>query len=239
MEEKIRLAVYEEYSNILGIIAYKDNEKVYEEYFHKANKDESVHAFSMCKSLVSILIGIAIDKGYIESVHKKVLDYFPDYQLKRNQEQLLDVTIEDFLTMRVPYKFKYEPYTKVWGKCKDWGEPILEYVGGKEKIGEHFHYSTVGIQILSNILAKATGKNMKEFATEYLFKPLGIKEVPDAPIHDKESQDHFYKTRDIRGWVKDPSGNYTTGWGLSLTTDEWARIGLLVLNKGLYNGKRI
>ena len=78
MEEKIRLAVAEEYSNILGIIAYKDNEKVYEEYFRGAKKDESVHAFSMCKSLVSILIGIAIDKGYIESVHQKVLDYFPD-----------------------------------------------------------------------------------------------------------------------------------------------------------------
>lgn len=154
MEEKIRLAVAEEYSNILGIVAYKDNEKVYEEYFKGATKDESVHAFSMCKSLVSILIGIAIDKGYIESVHQKVLDYFPNYQLKRNQEQLKDVTIEDFLTMRVPYKFKYEPYTKVWGKCLDWGEPILELVGGKEKIGEHFHYSTVGIQILSNILQK-------------------------------------------------------------------------------------
>ena len=239
MEEKIRLVVAEEYSNILGIVAYKDNEKVYEEYFRGATKDESVHAFSMCKSLVSILIGIAIDKGYIESVHQKVLDYFPDYKLKRNQEQLKNVTIEDFLTMRVPYKFKYEPYTKVWGKCLDWGEPILELVGGKEKIGEHFHYSTVGIQILSNILAKATGKNMKEFATEYLFKPLGIKEVPDAPIHDKESQDHFYKTRDIRGWAKDPSGNYTTGWGLSITTEEWVKIGLLVLNKGMYNNQRI
>ena len=62
-----------------------------------------------------------------------MLDYFPDYKLKRNQEQLKNVTIEDFLTMRVPYKFKYEPYTKVWGKCFDWGKPILELVGGKEK----------------------------------------------------------------------------------------------------------
>ena len=132
MEEKIKLVVAEEYSNILGIIAYKDNEKVYEEYFRGATKDESVHAFSMCKSLVSILIGIAIDKGYIESIHHKVLDYFPNYKLKRNQEQLKNVTIEDFLTMRVPYKFKYEPYTKIWGKCQDWGEPILELIGGKD-----------------------------------------------------------------------------------------------------------
>ena len=239
LNDKIRTVVKEEYSNILGIIAYKDNEKVYEEYFNDATKDESIHAFSMVKSLTSILVGIAIDKGYIKSVHQKVLDFFPDYQLKRNQEQLKDVTIEDFLTMRVPYKFKYEPYTKVWGGSLDWGEPILKLIGGKEKIGEHFHYSTVGIQILSNIIAKTTGKNLKEFATDYLFKPLGIKEVPDAPIHDKESQAEFYGARNVRGWAHDPSGNYTTGWGLSITTDEWARIGLLVLNKGVYNNQRI
>ncbi len=70
-------------------------------------------------------------------------------------------------------------------------------------------------------------------------EPLEIKNVPVAPVHDKESQDNFYKTRNIRGWAKDPSGNYTIGWGISLTTDEWARIGLLVLNNGVYKGKRI
>ena len=238
MRDKIRQIVYEEYSNTLGIVAYKDNKKVYEEYFNNATKDESIHTFSIAKSVVSILIGIAIDKGFIKSVNQKVLDFFPEYQLKRNQEQLKDVTIEDFLTMRVPYKYKYEPYTKAF-TSNDWGEFVLTQVGGKEQIGEKFHYSTIGIQILSNTIHKASKMNLKEFATKYLFEPLGIKPVLDADVHDKESQDHFYKTRDIRGWVKDPSGNYTTGWGLSLTTDEWARIGLLVLNKGLYNGKRI
>ena len=119
------------------------------------------------------------------------------------------------------------------------GRNCLEFVGGKEQIGEHFHYSTVGIQILSNIITKATDMNLKDFAQKYLFEPLEINYVPDAPIHNRESQDHFYKTRNIRGWAHDPSGNYTTGWGLSLTTDEWTRIGLLVLNNGIYNGKRI
>ena len=238
MKDKIRQIVYEEYSNKLGIVAYKDNKKVYEEYFHNATKDESIHTFSIAKSVVSILIGIAIDKGFIKSVNQKVLDFFPEYQLKRNQEQLKDVSIEDFLTMRVPYKYKYEPYTKAF-TSSDWGEFVLTQIGGKEQIGEKFHYSTIGIQILSNIIHKASGMNLKEFAIKYLFEPLEIKNVLDADVHDRESQDHFYKTRDIRGWVKDPSGNYTTGWGLSITTDEWARIGLLVLNKGLYNGKRI
>lgn len=238
MKEKIREIVCKEYENTLGIVMYKNNQKVYEEYFSGADQEESVHTFSIAKSIVSILVGIAIDKGYIEGVTQKVLDFFPDYKLKRNQEQLKELTIENFLTMTVPYKYKYEPYTKVFGS-ENWGEKVLELIGGKEQIGEHFHYSTMGIQVLSNILVKATGMSIKEFAQQYLFTPLGILDVPDAPVYDRESQDRFYKTRNIRGWAKDPSGFYTTGWGLSLTTDEFARIGILCLNKGMYNGKRI
>lgn len=238
MREKIREVVRKEYENTLGIVMYKNNQKVYEEYFNGADQEESVHTFSIAKSVVSILIGIAIDKGFIDGVTQKVLDFFPEYKLKRNQEQLKELTIENFLTMAVPYKYKYEPYTKVFGS-NNWGEKVLELIGGKEQIGEHFHYSTMGIQVLSNILAKATGMSLKEFAQEYLFTPLGIPEVPDAPVYDRESQARFYKTRNIRGWAKDPSGYYTTGWGLSLTTEEFARIGILCLNKGLYDGKRI
>ena len=238
MKDRIRDIVSKEYGNTLGIVMYKDNEKIFEEYFSGADKDESVHTFSIAKSVVSILVGIAIDKGYIESVNQKVLDFFPEYKLRRNQEQLRDLTIENFLTMTVPYKYKYEPYTKVFGS-DNWGEKVLELIGGKEQIGEKFHYSTMGIQVLSNILTKATGMSLKAFAQQYLFTPLGIPEVPDAPIYDRESQEKFYKTRNIRGWAKDPSGFYTTGWGLSLTTDEFAKIGLLCLNKGVYNGQRI
>jgi len=236
--DKIREIIGKEYANTLGIIAYKDGEKVIEEYFQDANAEESVHTFSIVKSIVGILVGIAIDQGYIEGVHQKVLDFFPDYKLKRNQEQLKDVTIENYLTMTVPYKFKSEPWTKIC-TSEDWGMKALEQVGGKEQIGERFHYSTLGIQILANILKEATGMNLKDFATKYLFEPLDIKEVPIAKVYDRASQEEFYKARDNRGWVKDPSGNYTTGWGLSLTTDDFAKIGLMVLNKGIYNGKRI
>lgn len=236
--EKIREIVGKEYANTLGIIAYKNGKKVIEEYFENAHENESVHTFSIVKSIVAILVGIAIDKGYLESVHQNVLDFFPEYKLRRNQEQLKDVTIENFLTMTVPYKFKSEPWTKVC-TSDDWGGKVLEQVGGKETIGERFHYSTLGIQVLSNVLSKSTGMTLKEFATKYLFEPLGIQDVPDANVYDRNSQAAYYKVRDNRGWVKDPSGYYTTGWGLSLTTDEFARIGWMVLNKGMYGGKRI
>lgn len=101
MIETIRQVVSEEYKNTLGIVVYKSGQKVLEEYFNGADRYESVHTFSMVKSIVAVLIGIAIDKGFIKDVEQKVLDFFPEYKLKRNQEQLKYVTIEHFLTMAV------------------------------------------------------------------------------------------------------------------------------------------
>ena len=238
MTDKIREVIEKEYSNTLGVVVYKSGEIILEEYFSGADRNESVHTFSMVKSIVALLVGIAIDKGFIKGVDQKVLDFFPEYKLKRNQEQLKDVTIENFLTMTVPYKFKSEPWTKVC-TSQDWGSKVMEMIGGKEQIGERFHYSTLGIQVLSNILSIASGMSLKDFATKYLFEPLGINDVPNANVVDRASQEAFNKERNNRGWVKDPSGFYTTGWGLSLTTDEFAKIGVMVLNKGMYNGQRI
>ena len=238
MTDKIREIIEKEYSNTLGVVVYKSGEIILEEYFSGADRNESVHTFSMVKSIVALLVGIAIDKGFIKGVDQKVLDFFPEYKLKRNQEQFKDVTIENFLTMTVPYKFKSEPWTKVC-TSQDWGSKVMEMIGGKEQIGERFHYSTLGIQVLSNVLSIASGMSLKDFATKYLFEPLGINDVPNANVVDRATQEAFNKERNNRGWVKDPSGFYTTGWGLSLTTDEFAKIGVMVLNKGMYNGQRI
>ena len=238
MTEKIREVIEKEYSNTLGVVVYKSGEVILEEYFSGADRNESVHTFSMVKSIVALLVGIAIDKGFIKGVDQKVLEFFPEYKLKRNQEQFKDVTIENFLTMTVPYKFKSEPWTKVC-TSQDWGSKVMEMIGGKEQIGERFHYSTLGIQVLSNVLSIASGMSLKDFATKYLFEPLGINDVPNANVVDRVTQEAFNKERNNRGWVKDPSGFYTTGWGLSLTTDEFAKIGVMVLNKGMYNGQRI
>lgn len=238
MTEKIREVIEKEYSNTLGVVVYKSGEVILEEYFSGADRNESVHTFSMVKSIVALLVGIAIDKGFIKGVDQKVLEFFPEYKLKRNQEQFKDVTIENFLTMTVPYKFKSEPWTKVC-TSQNWGSKVMEMIGGKEQIGERFHYSTLGIQVLSNVLSIASGMSLKDFATKYLFEPLGINDVPNANVVDRVTQEAFNKERNNRGWVKDPSGFYTTGWGLSLTTDEFAKIGVMVLNKGMYNGQRI
>ena len=237
MTDKLRELILKEYPNTLGLVVYRKGKKVIEEYFGSSHADASAHVFSITKSIVSLLFGIAEDRGLL-SVKDKVLKFFPDYEPKRRQPQLEELTIEHLLTMTAPFKYRYDPWKKVC-TSQDWGRTVLEFVGGKTAVGESFRYTTMGIQVLSDIFAAASGKSLNEFAEQELFKPLGIAPVPDAPIRDKASQREFSMATDLRGWARDPVGNYTTGWGLSLTANDMAKIGQLVLEKGCFEGKRI
>ena len=78
--------VSEKQSNICGIVALKNSETVYEDYWQGFEAQDAAHVMSVTKSVVSLLIGIAMDQGLIESVEQKVLDFFPDYTPKRGGE---------------------------------------------------------------------------------------------------------------------------------------------------------
>jgi CubicO group peptidase (beta-lactamase class C family) len=84
-EDKTNLAqrIMKENNNIVGIIIQKDKEVTYEQYFNGCHNHSYIHIYSVTKSIVSILIGIAIDKGYIQNVNQKILDFFPDYVIKK------------------------------------------------------------------------------------------------------------------------------------------------------------
>ena len=111
-------------------------------------------------------------------------------------------------------------------------------MGGKGEIGE-FKYTTVGLQVLSGILVKATSKTLIEFTNENLFDPLGIKKVQNTRINNKEEHLAFLKDKNVTGWVVDPVGINTAGWGLTLTTPDLLKLGKLYLNKGVWNNKQI
>ena len=227
--------------NIRQIVAYKDNILEIEEYREGFSKEDTMNVMSVTKSITSLLVGIAIDKGYIKSVDDFVMDYYKYiYTPKRGEKTIYTVTIKHLLTMMAPYKGKSEPWKKVC-MSDDWSLSILDSLGGRNSVTNEFRYHTLGTQILLGIIRISSRMNVLEFANEYLFKPLGIEPRVDANCKSKEDQFSYLMNKGPHGkvWFMDPTDMPTAGWGLSLSAYEMAQIGLLVLNKGLYNNVRV
>lgn len=228
-------------TNIRQIVAYKDNSLEIEQYYEGFTKEDTMNVMSVTKSITSLLVGIAIDKGYIKSVEDYVMDYYKDvYTPKRGEKTIYDVTIRHLLTMQAPYKGKSEPWKKVC-TSNDWSLTTLDFLGGRSGITNEFRYHTLGTQILLGIIRQASGMNILEFANNYLFKPLGIEPRVNANCKSAEDQFAYLMNKGNHGkvWFMDPTDMPTAGWGLSLSAYEMAQIGLLVLNNGVYNNIRV
>lgn len=226
------------YGNIAGLVIRNRGETVYEAYFNERKAADKIHVFSVTKSVVSILVGIAMDRGAINSTDQKVLDFFPDYAVKRGEKTIQQVTLKNLLSMTAPYKYKSAPYTKYF-TSEDWVKTALDLLGGKGPIGEFRYTPLIGPDILSGILVKATGHSVLDFARENLFAPLGIDAPTPVTFNTKEEQAAFLTAKNINSWVADPKGTNTAGWGLTLTAADMAKIGQLYLDNGAWNGKQI
>ena len=209
-----------------------------ESYFNQCSEKEPVHIFSVTKSIISMLFGIALDKGCIKNLDEKVIDFFPNFQIKKSEKTIRQITIRNLLTMTAPYKYKLNPYPKYFSS-EDWVISSLAFLGGHGRIGNFRYAPIIGIDILSGILINASGKSVLEFAQDNLFSPLEISVDKSIYFQSKEDQIDFYKSRGINGWVADPNGTNTAGWGLSLTTMDMAKLGQLYLNGGFWNGRQI
>lgn len=226
-------------SNICQICAMRNGAAIYEDSWRGFAADDAVNVNSVTKGVMALLAGIAADKGFI-SVDDKVMDYFPDYQVKRGEKTIYDVTVRHLLTMTAPYKGKSEPWKKVC-TSDDWTKAALDFLGGRTGITGEFRYATLGIQILAGIIERASGEKLIDFANKNLFIPLGI---PEHTIHgdsSKEDQFDFFMNKGPgkNEWYSDPQGAVTAGWGLCASAKDLARIGDMVLNEGRFNGTRI
>lgn len=239
-KDEIHNIVKEQQANICQVVAYKDNKKVYSDCWNNYKSDDCVHIMSATKSIMALLIGIAIDKGQINSVDDKVLDYFPDYKVKRGEKTIYDVTIRHLLTMRAPYKCKYDPWGKVCSS-DNWTYSSLDFLGGRKGLTDEFNYQTVCLHILSGILFKATNTKTIDYANKYLFEPLGIKKHINYYAETAEEHKAFTigKTPKENVWFCDPDGLGTPGYGLCMSAEDMAKIGLLCLNNGTYDNKEI
>jgi len=230
------------YGEVHAMLLFKDNKMAFERYFpghqykwdgpnHHGGKiswDKSMlHGVkSVSKSIVSLCIGIAIDKGFIKSVNQSVFDYLPDHQFfkKEGKEK---ITIEHLLTMTSGLEWEEWKTTLssakndivgIWFQEKDPLTFILEKPLIKEP-GTTFNYSGGNTILLGEIIRNATQMDLEKFANEYLFKLLGI---------------------DSTDWsLRYKNGVIEAGGGLEITPRDLAKIGLLCLNKGIFNGRQI
>lgn len=239
-KEELHDFIKENQPNICQAAAYKNGKPVYSDCWNGYKKADCVHIMSATKSIIAILIGIALDKGLIKSIEDKVLDYFPDYKTKRGEKTIFDVTIKHLLTMRAPYKCKGDPWSKVCSS-ENWTFSSLDFLGGRKGLTDEFSYQTVCLHILSGILFRVSNMKTVDFANEYLFKPLGIAEHKNyyAKTAKEHKQFTISKTPKKNIWFADPEGLGTPGYGLCMSAEDMAKIGLLCLNKGTFGGKQI
>lgn len=232
--------VEENEPNICQIVVRKNGEEIYADEWNGYRRDDCVHVASVTKSIMALLVGIALDNGMMKSLDEKVLAYFPNYTVKRGEKTIQDVTIRHLLTMKAPYKCKGDPWTKVCGS-EDWTKTSLDLLGGRKGLTDEFNYQTVCLHILSGILFKATGIKTVDFANEYLFAPIGIKEHKTFLAKSAEEHKAFIisKTPKENLWFADPQGLGTPGYGLCMSASDMAKIGQLCLNHGMADGTQI
>lgn len=230
--EELDYKIKEDYKNINGMLVVHKGNVVFENYYNGYGPDDAYHVASVTKTVISALIGICIDKGYIKSVDQKVIEFFPEYNVKSSE-----VTVRHLLTMTAPYPFVdwQEPLEELCTQ-QNWVQYTLNRMGNGGEIG-FFKYSSAGAHVLSAIISSATGKSAREFANEQLFQPLGMREIPNYNMKAFGFDDLFGK--DVKGWVHDPNDITTGGWGLTLTVRDMAKFGRLYLNEGTYNRKQI
>ena len=208
----------EDMSFIKSLIVIQNGNLVFERYMNGGHADLQNDIKSASKSILSALLGIAIRDGYVESIDQKVIRFFPEYDLGDLDPRLFDLTIRHLIMMRSGFAIREtgQAYEDL-NNSSDWIKHILNLRFASNP-GEKFNYLSFNTHILSAIITKATGKSTLEYAEAVLFLPLGIKNVK---------------------WDQDPNGYYIGGWGISLKAWDLAKFGLLYLNDGVYEGKRI
>ena len=207
---------------------------VVEEYYqtdnHIYSKDCKHYIYSCTKSITSLLVGIAIEQGYIDSVHQTVLSFFPDRNISNVDTRKETMTLEHLLTMTSGMNWvewnthQSDPKNSVnqmMYRSSDWVQYVLDRPMDFDP-GEVFNYNSGGSHLLSAIIQKATGRTSLSFAQEYLFDPLNI-------------------TLDDIVWHHDPSGIVSGHTGLYITPQDMAKIGYLYLKNGTwpFNGEQI
>ncbi len=211
------------FKNVESIIVFSDGRLKFEKYYNGYNGD-SLHLIqSQTKSIVALLMGIAIDKGFVENENIPVASYFPEYFNKEDKLKS-GVTIRHLLTMTagfsweemMPFDDPANDNARMY-RSGNWLRYSLSRPMATEPFKE-FKYNSGCPMIVAGIIEKATKMRLDEFADNYLFGPLNINNY---------------------SWLKDPAGFCHAGGGLRMLPSDVVKIGILVLNNGKWDRKPV
>lgn len=190
--------------------------KIVVDYGHGLNSNDTIYSVnSVTKSVISILMGMAIHNGHIESANQPIEDFIPEISDMENYETLKTLTIKDLLTMRSGLRWNKDFEIARFGQ-KD----MIDYVLNKPFVQEPntlFTYNSGTSDIIAIILERATGQTLLDFAEEHLFSRLKINKYE---------------------WEKHGE-HYEGGRGLHIPPYELAKIGYLMLHDGVWKEERM
>ncbi len=233
LEEMVDRIRQGRYVNIHSVLLIRKGKLVFEEYFAgrsvsgapKTYRRETRHEqHSVTKSVTSLLAGIAVDQGLIESLDTPLYRFFPDHPAFEN-ERKRRISLRHVLSMTAGLAWDEHTYWYTDSRndhvaMNQSGDPI-EFVLGLEaehEPGTVFTYNS-GLPILfGELLRRVSGVWAHEFADEHLFGRLGF--------------EPWY-------WWRYPDGTVQLGGGLSITPRDMAKLGQLVLDDGLWQGERV
>jgi CubicO group peptidase (beta-lactamase class C family) len=197
------------------IVSWRGN-VLLERYYNGARAARPANIKSASKSLISALVGIAIERKALTSVRQPIGPFFPELSAASDAPKRA-ITIEDLLTMRAGLEGTSNRNYGAWVQSRNW----VRFVLARDLIdppGERMEYSTGSTHLLSAILTKATGKSTWQFAQDALARPLGFSVAP---------------------WMRDPQGIYFGGNEMVMTPMQMLAFGELYRNRGRAGDKQI
>lgn len=201
-----------------ALVVMRNGHLISEAYSKDLDDIERIDNIQSCtKSIVALLVGIAIEEGKIENVYDPIDKYLPEF-FNSNNLELRGITIEDCLTMQagLPYNGNSETERMVNLKGSS-----LEYILSKSldaEPGTKFLYSDFPYQLLAGVLQKVTSNKVEQYAFKKIFQPLGIREYQ---------------------WESTKDGINIGSFSLSLTARSLLKIGQLCIQNGIWNGVRL
>lgn len=203
---------------LYSLLIVKNGYLVAESYWNEGAIDQKTLLQSASKSILSALVGIALDQGCLTSVDQKMLAFFPEAADQIADPRKAQITLRQMLQMRAGYPD--EESDSAYLEALYWGE-YLPLIAGFPLVndpGTAFHYSNLTSSWLAIILARACDPDLRSYAQRHLFSPIGI-EVGD--------------------WLQDRDGYYIGSGGIYLTARDAARFGALYLDDGEHKGTQL